>query len=457
MNTRVIKYRGHTIEIVPRNEPNITPSEYWEKLKFYKTKLSNYQRGTPEWEIYVSKITNLRVRHSGYDLYEQKQYLALTFKITLNHWSKSTQKFSVEIKKSLFMDREIRQYVLHYCKRALQTVRNITKFKSKTGLFGKDAYEFSGGPELGRTFIVPGQVLKSYVKKNMSKLYEVKKPTTNSNYIGIEIEFCARITEEQLAHKLFQAGTHKFLELKKDGSLRPKDGENGFELAMLFRESSYKKDLKQVIGILTQIKATATDRRCGLHVHFDMRKRTKEVVYNNLVSCENALWSIVDPRRYDTEFCRIVRNKKFPTQFDGSREERYKTINAASYFRHKTLEVRMHEGSVDFKSISNWVDVLIKIVNYKKKIKQNISKLPALKDKFKISSKVYQAILDKSCSWQVNFSQDVRRFQQSNDVIFTTQREINSGAALTLNELQRNLNLTVLNEIDENNEEQSNV
>jgi len=201
---------------------------------------------------------------------------------------------------------------------------------------------------------------------------------------------------------LFQAGLSKTVQLKKDGSLRPHEGEQGFEFAILLKENNYKKELKKICDLIQSVKGYAVDRRCGLHVHFDMRKRDKTLVYNNLVCCQEVLWSLVDPNRYNTEFCRNVSSKKFPVKFENTRQERYKSINAAAYYRHKTLEVRMHEGSVSFKDITQWIDILIKIVHYKKKMILRVPDMQTLNRRVRLPRKVFLTALDKSCYWQVN-------------------------------------------------------
>jgi hypothetical protein len=258
-----------------------------------------------------------------------------------------------------------------------------------------------------RVFARNGTILKMHIKKNMRSLYEDKKPpVVRTKYIGVELEFCAPISEEKLALKLFQAGIHKFAQLKQDGSLRPQDAEIGYELAVLLPEQNYKADLKVVLDVLKSIKATATDRRCGFHVHLDMRNRNKDRVFHNLVSCQKVLFKLVDPARYGNEFCQIVNSKKMPINFTGQRQERYKTINAAAYYKYRTLEVRMHEGSVDYDQIVGWIDLLIKIANYRKLLKENISKLTILKKRLNLNKKIYQYAVDRNCYWQVNHRRD---------------------------------------------------
>jgi hypothetical protein len=297
---------------------------------------------------------------------------------------------------------------------AIRRIRHDRKNEPRTSIwFGRYAATFStqNKESRGRVFLKDGEVLRIYVEKNLNSLYADKKPLQPRKYVGIELEFCAPIKENEFAVKLFRSGIHKFAQLKKDASLRPHDGETGYELAILLEESNYKKRLKQLVALLTEVKAVAIDRRAGLHVHLDMRRRNKDLVYNNLIACQYALLSIVDPKRCNNEFCRIVETRKFPTEFTGEREERYKTINAAAFYKYKTLEVRMHEGSVDYAQISNWVDLLIRIANSKKKIKNDVIKVSTLKKRITLDEKLYTYIQDRSCHWQLQATPDGEDFR----------------------------------------------
>lgn len=279
----------------------------------------------------------------------------------------------------------------------------------------KCVYVVMGSDEKGYVFVDEGSVLKAHVQRNMKQLLATKLPTMPRRYIGIELEFCAPIREEKFALKLFQNGIHKYAQLKSDGSLRPKTDlkEQGFELAILLEENTYKKNLKKITDVLKSINAVAKDRRCGLHVHVDMRRRDKDLVYNNLVACQYALLSMVDPNRFNNEFCRVVDSRKFPTEFTGEREERYKTINAAAYYKYRTIEVRMHEGSVDFKEISNWVDLLLKITNYPKRLKDNITKMTVLRSRMKLKDKLYNYALERSCTFQIQNNPNAREMRNA--------------------------------------------
>jgi hypothetical protein len=360
-----------------------------------KSLLKNFTRNSAEARVYGNRIASLRSRlkfhHSG--------EMIATVKLTDPMYKGYAIDFETEVGENFRLRDWMREKVP-------QTIRNYRMMNGpdtpSLQFVGDARYFFHGSRKIGRVFSTPGQIFKVHIKKNMAELFSPKKPADDVKYLGIELEFCAKITENELTVKLFRAGLQKIAQLKTDGSLRPQEGETGYELALLLKESSFKKDLKRVIGLLTSIGAVAVDRRAGLHVHLDMRKRNKDTVFSNLVSCQHILHKIVDPSRKGNEFCRMVRSKKFPKRFNGSRQERYKTINAAAYYKYQTIEVRMHEGSVDYAQIAGWTELLIKIANCRTKLTKTISSLTMLKNLLKLNEKVYSYAVDRSCYWQVN-------------------------------------------------------
>ncbi len=421
-DTILYKLKSATVKITPygKKEKKRPYQEIQKEINQYKLAMAKYKRDTDAWQDCRREIQFLRGNYDGnknkpadpskmtFKLKKTKN-ITYYYEIELKNWSKFKKNYIVEIRDDADLNYNRRKYVQEYVQRAIKDERSLRKIHDYEEIIQDQVVFTSGKPKSGRVFTKPDQFLKLHVRKNLKSLYEDKKPSNMMNYLGVEIEFCAPISEEKMAIQLFKAGFQKYVQLKKDGSLRPHDGETGFEFAMLLREGSYKKDLKKVTDFIASIKGQAVDRRCGLHIHLDMRKRKKDMVFNNLVACQEVLLSLVDPRRYDNEFCRLVNSKKFPITFKNTREERYKTINASAFYRHKTLEVRMHEGTVAFDDISNWIDVLVKIVNYKKVMKSNITTLPILKKRVKLNERTYRAVLDKSCYWQINQADFVQR------------------------------------------------
>lgn len=262
---------------------------------------------------------------------------------------------------------------------------------------------------LANTHTASGTIYEVYVQKKIGQLSHPKKPTDNrSHYVGIELEFTSKVERTQLGLKLFKAGLVDYCELKDDGSLRPKKEEHGYEIAALFKESNFSKYLKKLCLVLEDVKAEVEGRRCGLHVHIDVRRRKKDVVYHNLVSCQSLFMKMVPEPRRNNEFCLTVNSKKFPTKFTGGRHERYKAINASAFYRHSTLEVRLHEGSVDFKDIRNWVSLLIKIASYRIKLSKSVRNVNVLQKSIKLGDTLTTHIQDRINKWNIMFPRSPR-------------------------------------------------
>jgi hypothetical protein len=255
---------------------------------------------------------------------------------------------------------------------------------------------------VGLVRLEPGQILKAYDTKQLSEFFEDKTPKENKNYIGVELEFCAEYDNITLGKLLKEKGLDKYCKWSDDRSLRPKEKEQRHELAILIKESQINTILKQICNVVSKSGAQVEDRRCGLHVHLDARNRDREIVYNNLVACQDLFMEMSPPSRRDSEFCRRVDSKRFPKEFTGDRIERYKTINAAAFYRHKTIEVRTHEGTVNPQDVVNWVKLLVKIANYNKKIVKSVQTVKKLVDTFKIHANIERYVLDKINYWRIN-------------------------------------------------------
>lgn len=247
-----------------------------------------------------------------------------------------------------------------------------------------------------------GVILALQKAKKMHHIFLAKKPTTPVNHVGVELEFCSKVNKTKVAEALYNAGLVKYCSWHEDRSLRPKLGENGHELSILAEESEINKVVTKVSKILVEIGAETKNRRCGFHVHFDMRNRNKELVYNNLVACQRWLAKMVAPDRRNGEFSKNVKSRKWPKKFSDKREERYKSINAAAFYKHSTLEIRLHEATIDAKLINNWIAFLLKIVRYKKALPKNATSLNMMFQTFNMDKKMQEYATDRIIFHKLN-------------------------------------------------------
>ena len=59
---------------------------------------------------------------------------------------------------------------------------------------------------------------------------------------------------------------------------------------------------------------------------------------------------------------------------------RYNVVNAHSFFKHQTIEVRVHDGTVDPVVINNWIRFLVKIADYDKTIENSVKNVDNVKE-----------------------------------------------------------------------------
>lgn len=106
------------------------------------------------------------------------------------------------------------------------------------------------------------------------------------------------------------------------------------------------------------------DSSCGLHVHFDMRSENTDSM--KAIACAMLptydVWkAFVDEARHYNHYCHascaslseVYGVEDFRSW--GGRRRRYEWLNFVAYHEHKSLEVRLHHGSLDGREICNWV------------------------------------------------------------------------------------------------------
>lgn len=223
------------------------------------------------------------------------------------------------------------------------------------------------------------------------------KPTTDNNYLGIEIEFVSRKPIKTVKRMINGLKLARYCEPTTDGSIRAGtlqtvsveqwDGSYrdvgqwvnspyffGIELRVLCKQSELADVMKGVDKLLKKCRAEVNNS-CGLHVHLDMRNRDSIRCAKLLLERERELFKLVAPNRRDNGYCYSssvnVKDLDLFTSLEGLVKydddlERHTSINLLAYKKHKTIEVRLHEGTIDTQEIVNWCRYLTHIVDRRK-------------------------------------------------------------------------------------------
>jgi len=117
--------------------------------------------------------------------------------------------------------------------------------------------------------------------------------------------------------------------------------------------------LKGVVDKLGRANAEI-NTTCGMHIHLDQRGVSSTMASKRarrLIKALPALAKIVAPSRLGNHYCQLNEPIRLGQTYRHS-YNRYRAINFTSAYRkHKTLEVRIHGGTLDFWKIIGWVDL----------------------------------------------------------------------------------------------------
>lgn len=253
------------------------------------------------------------------------------------------------------------------------------------GICSKTGYEVRLGEVKELNVFVPRPNLEIMLVSNKDKkrrisLLQEKKPRrkNKANYVGVEMEFISSMSRGKMLEQLEKANLHKYVNLTTDGSIRfhedgdddedsenNHDNEHGYELRICAKEGAIEKIVDSVCSVL---KRSRVNDSCGLHVHLDMRNRNVETAYSRLIDNMDTLIESVDEARLDNDFCKINTKKSFREHTNNG--DRYWAVNTQAYDRHKTLEIRLHEGTLKPNKIKNWIKLLIHSVDTEKVLAQ---------------------------------------------------------------------------------------
>lgn len=248
-------------------------------------------------------------------------------------------------------------------------LRNYNKIYNKVKSFTKVnrgyEYEMIGSPE-HRIFANPGTILTLMNDPDVQykRLTKAKLPYDNNDYVGVELELICNIGRQELNTVMLNNKLAGVVYVKADGSLRAEnDSEYTHEVTVLGKQKEINTIIEKVCKILTSKEVGGyVNNTCGLHVHIDMRQRDASESYTKLFRALPVLAKLVPKNRIEgesgTRYCKLNKYADISNN-DG---DRYKAINDCAIRSHKTLEVRLHSGSLNATKINNWINILLGII-----------------------------------------------------------------------------------------------
>ncbi len=114
------------------------------------------------------------------------------------------------------------------------------------------------------------------------------------------------------------------------------------------------------------------DRSCGLHIHLDARDLSSDEILQVAYAYRKTypLWKkFVDHRRGENSMCGSpqysaadIRAAEHAEDFAESRD-RFEFVNWRAYLAHGSIEVRIHQGSLNSREICNWIALHVRFVD----------------------------------------------------------------------------------------------
>lgn len=255
--------------------------------------------------------------------------------------------------------------------------------------------------EVKKSSMPTGKKVETLVKLGLSKAdvwrffnapVTLPKAQRFSFTFGVEIECISQWErlQNEVANKevplqanvRFGAYTHRDSEtgykFVTDGSLgasRAEDG-SGIEcVSPVLRGKKGFDSLKNTCAALSDAGAKV-NKSCGLHVHIGANGLTGEQyvnVFRNYQKLENVIDSFMakSRRKSNAFYAKSLATFDFGSCHDVYDVDRmmgcrYFKVNPESYERHRTIEFRQHQGSINYHKIEMWVKFCAKLVNWSK-------------------------------------------------------------------------------------------
>lgn len=294
-----------------------------------------------------------------------------------------------------------------YIKDIMELVRVTREAKKRE--IKREAKVFDGAryETVGGVFgVFDGKVAK---KSNESRIREIGlRCTTNdpfvaksprkprANYIGVELEFnpVPNQNVNTIATALKDANLARYVHVGEDGSCGGLNAQGqrlrGFEVRVLLEESNFEENLKKVCNVLKTL-GFKTDPTCGTHVHIDMRNRDVKRCYGNMFNTQLLLRKFLTPDRKHNVYCMKNAFSTYDEHVTNAagRESRRCGINTQSYGKYKTLEIRMHQGTLDAEKIAPFIKLLLKVANYEGTLSKTIHTLKQAREVLKVEESLF--------------------------------------------------------------------
>lgn len=211
---------------------------------------------------------------------------------------------------------------------------------------------------------------------NAAPARPVRPASPSMRRFGVEIEcfgaqradIIARAAEQGL-DVVSESYNHRdggYAKIVSDASI-----EGGLGNEVVMPPASELGDLQRVCRALRAAGASV-NKSCGLHVHIDAAGITPRHAYRiglNYYRLRALINKGLAPSRRANQYCRVVQPSLLTDSGSWASllrgvASRYEAVNYKAYERHRTIEFRQHQGTINFAKIRRWVLFLQSLVEW---------------------------------------------------------------------------------------------
>ncbi len=260
-----------------------------------------------------------------------------------------------------------------------------------------------------------------------------------------------------------------YWKLVPDGSLNYRGARAGYEpIELVSPPLSGREGMEELERVCQALRNSNTliNRSCGLHVHHDANDLTMlgaRAMARNWAHYQNAIDTVLAPSRrgsarnsycmpYTLSHAEIIDNGRNLRQVMNSIGTRYLTLNYTSFQRHGTIEVRQHQGSIEFSKIAHWIQFGQMV--FERSLSGNV---------FPSTNNFMQALADLEApapmrEWYTNRMRELGTYQEvTQELVARTPTVLEDRHALSIPELTYDYNTAyeIAMEITRRSEEQA--
>lgn len=161
----------------------------------------------------------------------------------------------------------------------------------------------------------------------------------------------------------------------EDGSIDP----SGIEYNSPVFSGDCSKHIKEFCSEARRVHDI--NKSCGFHLHLESKGFSDEkltLIYKNCKNLENWFFNIVALSRRSSTYCKRLSTIETMKKFDDAwydtsdhrgrknskyDQTRYYWVNFHSHYYRNTIEIRLHQGTIDHVKIMNWVKIWQAVFN----------------------------------------------------------------------------------------------